>query len=182
MVANGVSPFSPDPAAMIRLGGRLPAAHSVGRDLAALHLHVRACWGDPSGHEHAGPLEPGRVCRADVRQPGLSLLYLLSGLAGSFASVVWNPAGVSAGASGAIFGVAGAMLAGTWKLRRSLPPAFLRSAKWLAVNVLVLFVVFTVVNQFHRMIDNSAHFGGFLTGILLRAGSGRADPQSGPVP
>ncbi len=97
---------------------------------------------------------------------GFLLLYLLSGLAGSFASVVWNPAGISAGASGAIFGVAGAMLGGAWKLRRSLPRSILRSAKWLAVNVLVLFVVFSVVNQFQKMIDNSAHFGGFLTGIF----------------
>ncbi len=108
----------------------------------------------------------GRFVERMFGNYGFLLLYLLSGLAGSFASVLWNPGGVSAGASGAIFGVAGALLAGTWKLRRSMPRVFVKSAKWLAVNVLVLFVVFSAVNQFRSMIDNSAHFAGFLTGML----------------
>jgi rhomboid protease GluP len=98
---------------------------------------------------------------------GFFLLYLFSGLAGSIASVVWNPNVVSAGASGAIFGVAGGLLAGAWKLRRSLPRFFLRSAWWLAVNVLVLLVVYAVINYFYPLIDNAAHVAGLISGGLM---------------
>ena len=38
-------------------------------------------------------------------------VYLISGVAGSVASVAWHPGTVSAGASGAIFGIAGALIA-----------------------------------------------------------------------
>src|SRR3989442_1261055 len=44
------------------------------------------------------------------------LLYLLSGIAGSTTSLLVHPLIVGAGASGAIFGVAGALVAaGTWR-------------------------------------------------------------------
>src|SRR5215468_11743666 len=42
---------------------------------------------------------------------GFLVLYLLAGLLGSVASVAWNPFVVSAGASGAIFGLYGGLLA-----------------------------------------------------------------------
>jgi membrane associated rhomboid family serine protease len=48
-------------------------------------------------------------------------LYLLSGLGSSIASVWWNPAVVSAGASGAVLGVAGGVIA-FWQLGKSSIP------------------------------------------------------------
>ena len=41
---------------------------------------------------------------------GFLLLYLLSGLFGSLASVYWNPEVLSAGASGAVFGAFGGLM------------------------------------------------------------------------
>jgi rhomboid protease GluP len=38
-------------------------------------------------------------------------VYLLAGIAGSLASIAWNPGINSAGASGAIFGILGALMA-----------------------------------------------------------------------
>lgn len=41
---------------------------------------------------------------------GFTITYLLSGLAGSVATLAYHPSAVGAGASGAIFGVYGALL------------------------------------------------------------------------
>jgi asparagine N-glycosylation enzyme membrane subunit Stt3 len=48
---------------------------------------------------------------------------LLAGLCGSVVSLAWNPVVVSAGASGALFGIFGALLACLILLRREIPPA-----------------------------------------------------------
>ena len=50
-------------------------------------------------------------------------VYLISGVAGSVASVAWHPGTVSAGASGAIFGIAGALIASFYLGEFSLPRA-----------------------------------------------------------
>jgi len=50
------------------------------------------------------------------------MLYLLSGLGGSIASLWWNPTIVSAGASSAVFGVAGSVIAFLHFGKVHLPP------------------------------------------------------------
>jgi rhomboid protease GluP len=95
------------------------------------------------------------------------VVYVLTGLAGSLASLLWTQS-LSVGASGAIFGVLGALIAFLLRRRERLTP-FARSllsqlVGWAAINV---FIGFTV-----PMIDNAAHLGGcaagFLLGLLLR--------------
>jgi rhomboid protease GluP len=90
------------------------------------------------------------------------VLYLLSGLFGSLASYAFNR-GISAGASGAIFGLIGGLAAffalhrqqlGTWGKQRLANIAFL--------IVLNLFLGFTLPG-----IDNMAHLGGLLSGFSL---------------
>ncbi len=91
------------------------------------------------------------------------VLYVLSGLAGSLASLARTSLVVSAGASGAIFGVYGALL-GFLALRRHALPA--RIAKGLGGGA-VLFVgynVFFGITQ--KGIDLAAHGGGFVVGFL----------------
>lgn len=89
-------------------------------------------------------------------------VYLLSGLSGSLASVAFNPLAISAGASGAIFGLFGAFIA--LLLRRRLVSRVpghkpLRSAlKVLALNVLISLL---------PQIDFAAHMGGLFMGFLL---------------
>ena len=52
----------------------------------------------------------GRLVERLVGNFGFALLYVVSGLLGSVASLAWNPTTISAGASGAVFGVVGALI------------------------------------------------------------------------
>ena len=86
------------------------------------------------------------------------LVYALSALASSLASLVFlHPETYSVGASGAIFGVAGALIAtqpggATWSTMLRAQIAF-----WSVVTVLLGFIA--------PGIDNAAHVGGFAMGL-----------------
>ena len=104
------------------------------------------------------------------------VLYVVAGLAGALASVVVNPMTVSAGASGAIFGVFGALLAFVVRRRDAIPPAILQRLKKSAF----LFVAVNLAFGFAKSgIDNSAHIGvlaaGFLCGLAL---AGELTPEA----
>lgn len=89
----------------------------------------------------------------------LVIIYIFSGLSGSLFSFIFSPH-ISAGASGAIFGLLGAIVAYGWK------NAFLwRSG--LVTNFLVVLGINFVFGMIIPGIDNFAHFGGLLGGILL---------------
>jgi len=90
-------------------------------------------------------------------------LYLLAALGGSLASVAWNPQIISAGASGALFGVFGAFMANLIRHRREIPPS-VRASMW--KNVLVLGAINIGYGLIRPGIDNAAHLGGLGTGFL----------------
>ncbi len=167
MVAKNVDWWSPAPLAMIEWGanyGPRTLNGELWRLLTCMFLHF--------GILHVGMnmlalWNLGGFVERMFGNVGFFLLYILSGLAGSLASVIYHPTVISAGASGAIFGVAGGLLGGTWKLRHSMPRPFVRSAWGLAINVIVLLAVFAVVNHFQNMIDNAAHVAGCITGSII---------------
>lgn len=167
MVQQGVSPVSPTPLEIINWGanyGPLTLNGEEWRLFACMFLHIGLIH---LGMNMMALWNLGRILERLVGPTGFLLLYLISGLAGSLASVYWSPMNPSAGASGAIFGVAGAWLGLSWKLRRTLPKAFLKSARFLMWNVIVLFVGFNLLNYFYQpMIDNSAHLAGLLSGVV----------------
>lgn len=106
----------------------------------------------------------GRLVEKLYGSASFILLYLGAGICGSLASTLWHPVGNSAGASGAIMGVYGAMLA--FFLRKdTLVPASIvaqqRSSVLLFAGYNLLFGVS------HQGIDNAAHIGGFLGGFAL---------------
>jgi len=93
---------------------------------------------------------------------GFLLLYLVSGLLGSVASVAWNPGVMSAGASGAVFGVGGALLGFLLWRRHSIPVPVLVPLR----NSMFSFIGYNVVFGFLMPgIDNAAHLGGLAGGI-----------------
>jgi rhomboid protease GluP len=93
-------------------------------------------------------------------------IYLLSGVAGSIASVWRHPLGVSAGASGAIFGIAGALISALYLGKLPVPKVALTST----LKSLLFFAGFNLlIGQSIRGIDNSAHLGGIITGLALGA-------------
>ncbi len=87
--------------------------------------------------------------------------YLLSGLAGSLASLYWNELTISAGASGAIFGMYGLFLA---LLSTKLIEKSARKSLLISIGV---FVVYNLANGVKPGIDNAAHIGGLLSGLTI---------------
>jgi rhomboid protease GluP len=93
-------------------------------------------------------------------------VYLISGLGASLASVTWNPYVMSVGASGAIFGLAGALIA-AFKLGEFSVP---RSSLSGPLRSLMVFVVFNLAfGAASGVTDNAAHVGGLVTGLILGA-------------
>jgi rhomboid protease GluP len=92
------------------------------------------------------------------------LIYVLAGVSGSLAGVAWHPDVNSGGASGAIVGVLGALLAAQWRTGDSFPSDLLRPIRHATLVFLgwVVYVSFT-----HTGVDYAAHLGGFASGFLL---------------
>lgn len=86
------------------------------------------------------------------------VIYILSGLGGSIASFLFSPA-LSAGASGAIFGLLGALLYYSYKR-----PALWKSG--LGMNLVIVILVNFGFGLVQPGIDNFAHLGGFITGAI----------------
>lgn len=93
------------------------------------------------------------------------IIYLLAGLAGSTLSFLFNETTVSVGASGAIFGLAGALLAYFLVHRNKLLDG-LASLAGLAFFIIYNFIV----GLSNSGIDNWAHLGGFIGGFILGFG------------
>jgi len=92
-----------------------------------------------------------------------SILYLVSGLGGGVASLAWHPTTVSAGASGAIFGLYGGLLGFLVGHRNVIDPYSLKSLTRGALT----FVGYNVLFGLTPGIDMAAHMGGLVTGFLL---------------
>ncbi len=95
-----------------------------------------------------------------------TFIYLCSGVAGSLASLAWHPGVSSAGASGAIFGIAGALIV-------TLKFAHLSAPRTVVAPILRSLVVFAFYNLAYGAVksgvDNAAHLGGLLAGVVAAA-------------
>ncbi len=121
---------------------------------------------------------------------GLVAVYLLTGAAGMMLSLAWSVAhgeffGLVAGASGAVFGVAGILIVLLSNRKLAAPWEELRSLRRSVVLFAVLNLLFGLIprllaelpaKQLVRMhlergsllqVDNSAHLGGFAAGLAL---------------
>jgi rhomboid protease GluP len=94
-----------------------------------------------------------------------ALTYLGSGIGGSLLSIDWHgDQRWSAGASGAIFGVYGALLGHLFKQKDALP----RTVFHPIMKSTLIFAGYNLIyGMINKSIDNSAHVGGFATGIVL---------------
>jgi len=90
-------------------------------------------------------------------------LYLLTGIGASLLSLSWNPMRVSAGASGAIFGLAGALITILYFGQLGLQPEGRRKL----LGYVVRFAFINLVFGLTAHIDNMAHLGGLVTGLLM---------------
>jgi len=104
------------------------------------------------------------------------LVYTLSGLGGSILSVAVDPVRVSAGASGAVFGIVGGVV-GFLVVRRRNVPALISKP---LLSSALLFIGFNLYFGFtSSMIDNAAHVGGLATGLLCGVLLSRGSPAVG---
>lgn len=88
------------------------------------------------------------------------VLYLVTGVAGYILSFWWNPFGISIGASGAIMGLIGILIGVSFHHGR-LGEAY-RGQLWRWV---IYIFIFGLLPFF--AIDNAAHLGGLLSGLVL---------------
>nr|AIY60747.1 rhomboid protein Ginbi_RBL8c [Ginkgo biloba] len=91
----------------------------------------------------------------------IGVIYLISGFGGSILSALFIQNNISVGASGAVFGLLGAMLSElitNWTIY---------SNKFAALVTLVLIIAINLAVGILPHVDNFAHIGGFVSGFLL---------------
>jgi rhomboid protease GluP len=166
MVLRGVSPTDPTIPQLLQWGanaGPRTLNGQLWRMLTSVFLHI--------GIIHIALnmwclWELGKLAELIFDRWTYLLTYLACGLGGSLASLFIHPNSVGAGASGAIFGVAGALIA-AFKL------GHLPIPKQAMQGTLRSLLMFAGYNLFFGAvapgIDNSAHIGGLITGLAIGA-------------
>jgi len=116
----------------------------------------------------------GRLAESVYGHWTFAVVYLICGVGSSLASVWWNPSVLSVGASGAIFGIAGALIASFYLGEFSMPRAAI-------AGTLRSVVVFVGYNLFFgaviARVDNAAHVGGLVMGLIFGALIARVAPM-----
>ncbi|MBK0394745.1 rhomboid family protein [Ramlibacter algicola] len=113
----------------------------------------------------AGLWYPGRQLARMLGNGPFLLVYLATALCGSAASLHFAAQrSVSVGASGAVFGVLGALVACGWRHREKLPMPHTKKL-WSGPGVFMLYAL--VQGLASTRVDNAAHVGGLLAGIAL---------------
>jgi rhomboid protease GluP len=161
-LSRGASPSGPSPQEMIALGGDFAPLTRNGdawRLVTAMFLHY--------GLVHLGM---NMVCLYQIRFVERMLgraeylaLYFATGLIGGLASLATHPNAVSAGASGAVFGMFGAFT-GVMVVRRKQidPGAWQRTMRSLGTFFAINLVFGLAVSG----IDVTAHVGGLVVGFV----------------
>jgi rhomboid protease GluP len=90
------------------------------------------------------------------------LVYLVSGLGGSLLALEQNPLQVQAGASGAIFGIYGALFAVLLRERDSIPQHVAAHLK----KYVTTFIAYNLIYSLSPGISLAAHLGGLVTGFI----------------
>ena len=199
MVVHGVSPIGPTAGQLMNWGANNAGSVLINgewwRIITAMFVHV--------GIIHLATnmwclWNLGLLAEPLMGSFGVVAVYVLTGAAGNLLSVLWNglqyhaavisqqvphqsfvpleyfPPG--AGASGAVFGIAGALIVLLKSPRLPVPPLELkklrRSVIYFAVINLVIGLAISlnvVSSRTGISIDNSAHLGGVLCGLLFAA-------------
>lgn len=179
MLVDGAGLFEANSAVHLRWGAnfgpitkegewwRLLASTFLHFGLVHLAMNMWALWG------------AGGLVERLYGNLGFLAIYVFAGLTGSFASLYWNADKVvSAGASGAIFGVYGALAAYVLREPGSIPKSVLKSL----TTSMVVFIGYSIVlGVMVPTIDNAAHAGGLAGGAALAWFLARPLEPFGPV-
>jgi rhomboid protease GluP len=166
MTLSGASAFDPTPQQAISFGadyGPLTLNGQWWRLISSMFVHFGAL--------HIGLnmwclWNLGRAAERLMGRFSYLLAYFASGIFGSIASVYWHPLGAGAGASGAIFGIAGVLVS---FVRLKKTPAHLQlNSKML--GSLGTFIFYNLIfGAAIPGISNAAHIGGVVMGLAVGA-------------
>ncbi|KAJ4903204.1 hypothetical protein Rs2_17155 [Raphanus sativus] len=152
--------------------------------VALVHLCLATCWclSRPCQHvelylhrhssrtriwiRYRSYLHPFRALRlfsssSDSWTLHIGLLYMISRIGGSLLSSLFNLEGISVGASGALFGLLGAMLS------ELLTNWTIYANKFAALLTLIFIIAINLAVGILPHVDKLAHLGGFTSGFLL---------------
>jgi membrane associated rhomboid family serine protease len=121
-----------------------------------LHGGILHFWMNYGALESLGRTVETRAVRAYV-----PLVFLAAALVGGLCSILLPPDAPSVGASGGLMGMFGFLAVMAWRRKQHLPQGFLRG---LLINLGIIGLVGLFAYQF---IDNAAHAGGLLAGLLI---------------
>jgi len=191
MVLQGVSPLAPSSDSLMQWGAdnagsvlvngewwRIVTAMFVHGGILHLGLNMWCLW------------NLGLLAEPLMGWFGVSAVFLLTGAAGNMLSTFFNwkhlahnipfvplasqafPAGV--GASGAVFGIAGALIVLLKSPRLPVPPVELKKIRrsviyFAAINLFIGLGINVGASRTGVMIDNWAHIGGCASGLLFAA-------------
>ena len=161
MVLCGVNPLLPETHSLIQWGGNiryLTLDHEWWRIITCCFLHI--------GIFHLllnmyALLYIGILLEPQLGRGRFLSAYLFTGIMASLASLYWHPNTLSAGASGAIFGMYGVFLA---LLTTNLIEKKRRSALLSSIGI---FVGYNLLLGSKAGVDNAAHIGGLLSGMVI---------------
>ena len=140
--------------------GRLTRSGQWWRLVSSMFLHG-SVW--HLGFNMLALWQVGRLSERIFGSTRFVALYFIAGLSGSIASVLWNPNVNSVGASGAIFGIIGGLLAFLGRPNSGVPPTVVSELR----SSLLPFLLFSLWMGFvYPHTDNAAHIGGLVGGWL----------------
>ncbi|MBK8466280.1 MAG: rhomboid family intramembrane serine protease [Chloracidobacterium sp.] len=102
----------------------------------------------------------GKIFEMLSNRAHLAIVFLLSAIGGGILSLVFQPDGISVGASGGIVGLIGYLAVYAFRRRQFISPEFRKS---LLINIGFILVFGLVLYQ---VIDNFGHIGGLITGAV----------------
>jgi rhomboid protease GluP len=175
MVISGVSPSSPKTDELLNWGSEFGVYTVNGqwwRLFTAMFVHI--------GLMHLvfnmiAFAYVGRTVERMFGNVGFLVLYIVSGLGGGILAMYLDPMQIHAGASGAIFGVYGALLAMLLRERDTIPPQILAKLK----RFVLVFISYNLIYSFNPRISMAAHIGGLITGFVC--GLIAAQPLDGDI-
>lgn len=164
MVATGASPMNFDGQTLVNFGANFTPATLGGQpwrlltymfvhgDLMHIALNMWCLW------------NLGLLAEQVFGEIKFLIIYVVTGVGAGIASLLLHPVTLSVGASGAVFGIAGALIT-VLKFRKLPIPDYVTSQylssilRFAGMNLVIGFAL--------PRIDNSAHIGGVLTGLLM---------------
>lgn len=161
MIATGAHFANPHNRALIAWGGNyrvLTLDHQSWRLLTSLFVHGGLVHVLVNG---ISILDLAAMLEQRIGSWRLLLVLLISGVCGGLAALVWGPLSVVVGASGALMGAAGTLL--VWFAM----PDDKQHRNSMFLHLLCLVVAALVFGAIWSRMNNAAHIGGLVAGLVL---------------